>query len=95
MRESSAHAFAARRCCPVFSTWLSIPSSFSAELMAHTGFDCLTIDMQHGLIDSPDGRHAPGHFDDRTPSRLPACRGTIWDHHEAARRRLLPASSAP
>lgn len=31
--------------------WLSIPSSFSAELMAHTGFDCLTIDMQHGLID--------------------------------------------
>jgi len=31
--------------------WLSIPSNFSAELMAHAGFDCLTIDMQHGLID--------------------------------------------
>jgi len=31
--------------------WLSIPSSFSAELMAHAGFDCLTVDMQHGLID--------------------------------------------
>lgn len=31
--------------------WLSIPSSFSAEIVAHTGFDCLTIDLQHGLID--------------------------------------------
>lgn len=31
--------------------WLTIPSSFSAELMAHAGFDCLTIDIQHGLID--------------------------------------------
>ena len=35
----------------VLCAWLSIPSSFSAELLAHTGFDCLTIDMQHGLID--------------------------------------------
>ncbi|MBW7881798.1 MAG: 2,4-dihydroxyhept-2-ene-1,7-dioic acid aldolase [Caldilineaceae bacterium] len=33
------------------SAWLSIPSSFSAELLAHCGFDCLTIDLQHGLID--------------------------------------------
>jgi 4-hydroxy-2-oxoheptanedioate aldolase len=31
--------------------WLTIPSTFSAEIMAHTGFDCLTIDLQHGLID--------------------------------------------
>lgn len=31
--------------------WLSIPSTFSAEIVAHTGFDCLTIDLQHGLID--------------------------------------------
>jgi 4-hydroxy-2-oxoheptanedioate aldolase len=31
--------------------WLSIPSAFSAELLAHAGFDCLTIDVQHGLID--------------------------------------------
>jgi 4-hydroxy-2-oxoheptanedioate aldolase len=31
--------------------WLTIPSSFSAELFAHAGFDWLTIDMQHGLID--------------------------------------------
>jgi 4-hydroxy-2-oxoheptanedioate aldolase len=31
--------------------WLAINNSFSAELMAHQGWDSLTIDMQHGLID--------------------------------------------
>lgn len=31
--------------------WLSIPSSFSAEVMAHQGFDWVCIDMQHGVID--------------------------------------------
>ena len=31
--------------------WLSIPSSYSAEIMAHQGFDWLCIDTQHGLID--------------------------------------------
>ena len=35
----------------VLTAWLTIPSSFSAELLAHCGFDCLTIDLQHGLID--------------------------------------------
>jgi 4-hydroxy-2-oxoheptanedioate aldolase len=34
-----------------FGAWLSLPSSFSAEVMAHQGFDWLCIDMQHGLID--------------------------------------------
>jgi len=31
--------------------WLAIPNSFSAEVMAHQGWDTLTIDLQHGLID--------------------------------------------
>ena len=31
--------------------WCSIPSSFSAEIMAHQGFDSITVDMQHGLVD--------------------------------------------
>ncbi|MCB9077109.1 MAG: 2,4-dihydroxyhept-2-ene-1,7-dioic acid aldolase [Anaerolineaceae bacterium] len=30
--------------------WLQIPSAWSAELMAHQGWDSLTIDLQHGLI---------------------------------------------
>ena len=31
--------------------WLAIPNGFSAEVMAHQGWDTLTIDMQHGVID--------------------------------------------
>jgi 4-hydroxy-2-oxoheptanedioate aldolase len=31
--------------------WLSIPSTYSAEIMAHQGFDWLCIDTQHGMID--------------------------------------------
>ena len=35
----------------VVNGWLSIPSSFSAEVMAHQGFDSLVVDMQHGVVD--------------------------------------------
>lgn len=31
--------------------WLTVPTSWSAEILAHAGFDSLTIDLQHGLID--------------------------------------------
>lgn len=31
--------------------WLAIPSSFAAETMAHQGWDTLTIDLQHGVVD--------------------------------------------
>ncbi len=31
--------------------WLSLPSAFTAEVMARQGFDYVCIDMQHGLID--------------------------------------------
>ena len=37
---------------PVVNGWLQIPSSFSAEVMSHQGWDSLTIDMQHGAIDN-------------------------------------------
>ena len=36
---------------PIINSWLSVPSSFSAEIMANQGWDSVTIDMQHGLID--------------------------------------------
>src|SRR5712692_2549719 len=36
---------------PALGGWLTLPSSFSAEIFAHAGFDWLCIDMQHGLID--------------------------------------------
>ena len=39
---------------PIINSWLAIPSSFSAEVMANQGWDSITIDMQHGLIDYPN-----------------------------------------
>ena len=36
---------------PIINSWLGVPSSFSAEVMANQGWDSLTIDMQHGIID--------------------------------------------
>jgi 4-hydroxy-2-oxoheptanedioate aldolase len=35
----------------VVNGWLTIPSSFCAETMAHLGWDSLTIDLQHGMVD--------------------------------------------
>ena len=35
----------------VMNGWLHLPSSFSAEVMAHANYDSLTLDMQHGPID--------------------------------------------
>lgn len=31
--------------------WLAIPDGFCAETMAHQGWDSLTIDLQHGVVD--------------------------------------------
>ena len=39
---------------PIVNGWLQIPSSFSAEVMAHQGWDSCTIDMQHGVVDYPN-----------------------------------------
>ena len=36
---------------PIINSWLAVPSSFSAEVMANQGWDSLTIDMQHGVVD--------------------------------------------
>ena len=36
---------------PAVNGWLAVPNAFSAEVMAHQGWDSLTIDMQHGVID--------------------------------------------
>jgi 4-hydroxy-2-oxoheptanedioate aldolase len=36
---------------PVINGWCAIPSTVSCEAMTQQGWDSLTIDMQHGLID--------------------------------------------
>lgn len=50
MRENTVKA-AWRRGEVAYGAWLTIPSSFSAEVIAHQGFDWVCIDMQHGIID--------------------------------------------
>lgn len=35
----------------VVNGWCSIPSAVTAEIMARAGYDAVTIDLQHGLID--------------------------------------------
>ena len=35
----------------VVNGWIAIPHPFSAELMAHQGWDSLTVDLQHGQSD--------------------------------------------
>lgn len=36
---------------PVVNGWLAIPSGYSAEIAGHQGYDAVTVDMQHGMID--------------------------------------------
>ncbi len=36
---------------PTTCGWLSIPSTYSAELAGHAGFDTVLVDLQHGMID--------------------------------------------
>ena len=50
MRENTLKTIWARG-DTVVNGWLSIPSAFSAEVMSHQGFDSLTVDMQHGVVD--------------------------------------------
>jgi len=35
---------------PIVNAWLSIPSSYAAEVVASQGFDSVTVDLQHGMI---------------------------------------------
>jgi 4-hydroxy-2-oxoheptanedioate aldolase len=42
-------AWAAERAA--LGAWLMIPSAFSAEIIAHAGYDWVCVDMQHGVID--------------------------------------------
>lgn len=35
---------------PIVNAWLSIGSSYSAEMVAAQGFDAVTVDCQHGMI---------------------------------------------
>lgn len=34
----------------VVNGWLAIPSTLSAEIVGRAGYDCVTVDLQHGMI---------------------------------------------
>ena len=36
------------------NVWATIPSSYATEIIAHQGWDSITVDTQHGVIDYPD-----------------------------------------
>ncbi len=50
MRRNNIRAVWERGEC-VVNGWLAIPSAFSAEVMAHCGWDSLCVDIQHGMVD--------------------------------------------
>lgn len=35
---------------PVVNAWVSADSSYLAEVLSHSGFDCVTVDLQHGMF---------------------------------------------
>jgi 4-hydroxy-2-oxoheptanedioate aldolase len=50
MRENNVRSIW-KRGGAVINGWLGIPSSVAAENMAQAGWDGLTVDLQHGLVD--------------------------------------------
>ncbi|SUE62797.1 HpcH/HpaI aldolase family protein [Roseomonas gilardii] len=40
----------ARKGGAAMNGWCAIPAPYAAELLGHAGYDCVTVDMQHGLI---------------------------------------------
>ena len=50
MRENRLRAmFAAKQ--RATNVWLSVPAAYAAEIIAHQGFDSVTVDLQHGQSD--------------------------------------------
>src|SRR6201986_744372 len=38
---------------PALNCWITLPGTLAAEMLAHQGWDSLTVDMQHGQSDFP------------------------------------------
>ena len=55
--------------------WLAIPNGFAAETMAHQGWDTLTIDLQHGVVDYQAMVGMLQAISPRPPCRWCACPG--------------------
>ena len=74
----------------VINGWLGIPSSVAAENMAQAGWDALTVDLQHGLVDYQTAVTMLQAI--TTTATVPLCARAVArarHHHEAARRRRV------
>ena len=63
---------------PIVNAWLSIPSSYSAEIVAQQGCHAVTVDLQHDLMDFETSRamlQAIGSTDATPLVRCPAVDG--------------------
>lgn len=49
MRPNELRRLIAER-TPILCGWLSVPSTYLAEGAGHTGYDCVAVDLQHGMI---------------------------------------------
>jgi len=56
MRENLVRSLWSKKKVAV-SGWLSIGNSYSAEIVGHSGVDCVTIDLQHAMTDISDMIH--------------------------------------
>ena len=77
-----------RRGEPTFGTWLSLGSLHSARVLARSGFDWLTLDIEHSAIDwshGGDDLRRGGRRRLRAP--VPRARGGPLLHQTGARRR--------
>ena len=70
----------------LFSGWSALPEPLVAEACARAGFDCVTLDMQHGLHDIRLGH--------RQHQRHRACRQAGAGPHPGRRHRDRPAASS-
>jgi 4-hydroxy-2-oxoheptanedioate aldolase len=73
----------------VVNGWLAIPSTFSAETMAHQGWDSLTIDMQHGVVDYQMAVNMLTAVSTTNTVPMVGCSGRSRHHHEVAGCRRL------
>jgi 4-hydroxy-2-oxoheptanedioate aldolase len=70
---------------PAYTGWLTLPSAWSAEVMAHAGFDALVIDVQHGLA---DGAQQLAMLQALSAAGVPALVRTAWNEPSGLMRAL-------
>jgi 4-hydroxy-2-oxoheptanedioate aldolase len=64
---------------PSFGSWISLGNLHAARVMARSGFDWLTVDLEHGAIDWSQAAALFGAIADA--GCVPLCRVTEGDHY--------------